>query len=57
MVNLKRILAGVCILTVLVGTTACSNESSSKASNGEKIDVVLWNTNGDRARPQQQVST
>jgi len=30
MVNLKRILAGVCILTVLVGTTACSNESSSK---------------------------
>ena len=49
MVNLKRILAGVCILTVLVGTTACSNESSSKASNGEKIDVVLWNTNGDRA--------
>lgn len=45
----KNYIVTILILTMLVSLTACSNGSVMKVSDKKKIDVILWNTNGDKS--------
>lgn len=44
----KRCFAVTLILMMLLTTTACSNGSVVGFGGSKKIDVILWNTNGDK---------
>ena len=46
--TLKRGVACMCLVSVLVSTVACSNALKGSDAPKEKIDVVMWNTYGDR---------
>ncbi len=46
--KLKRIFSAILILMVLLSATACSNGSGTGSGGSKKLDVILWNTNGDK---------
>lgn len=46
--KIKSYIVAILILAILLSFTACSSGSVTGLANEKKIDVILWNTNGDK---------